>query len=406
VRERLHVPPRDTRLAFGHRHFAKPLPQNTFALRSGAHSIKPTFIMAELEILDLSRRFESGGGISGVSLSVEGGELFVLVGPSGCGKSTLLRLIAGLEYPDGGEIRIGGDSAGDRRDLIAMVFQNHALYPHMSAFDNIAFPLRLRRIAKTEIERRVAEAAALAALQIDLARRPAELSGGERQRVALARALIRQPRVILMDEPLSSLDAQLRGRLRVELKEFQRRTGRTIIYVTHDQLEALTLGDRIAVIRAGMVEQVGTPTEVYQRPRNLFVATFIGQPPMNILRCRLSQAANQGAAAAPESGPAQPALEIGDKLALAMPFGLGNEVLLGIRPEDLTYNPSKDAVAFEASFTRVEFVGTGFLAYATVAGQDITAMLDQPVEPGRTRWLYAPRRALHFFDPATQRRAG
>ncbi len=175
-------------------------------------------------------------------------------------------MIAGLEQPDSGEIRIGDQTAVDRRDLIAMVFQSHALYPHMTAFDNIAFPLRLRRIPKHEIERRVAQAAALAALQIDLRRRPAELSGGERQRVALARALIREPRVILMDEPLSSLDAQLRGRLRVELKEFQKRTGRTIIYVTHDQLEALTLGDRIAVMRAGSVEQLGTPTEVYQRP--------------------------------------------------------------------------------------------------------------------------------------------
>jgi ABC-type sugar transport system ATPase subunit len=361
--------------------------------------------MAELEILELSRRFKSGGGISGISLSVEEGELFVLVGPSGCGKSTLLRLIAGLEYPDRGEIRIGGDTAGDRRDLIAMVFQNHALYPHMSAFDNIGFPLRLRRTPKPEIERRVAEAAALAALQIDLARRPAELSGGERQRVALARALIRQPRVILMDEPLSSLDAQLRGRLRVELKEFQRRTGRTIIYVTHDQLEALTLGDRIAVMRAGSVEQIGTPTEVYQRPANLFVATFIGQPPINILRCRLPQPA---AAAPPAREPpsAEPALEIGGKLALAMPFGLGGEVLLGIRPEDLSYNSDGDSVAFEASFARVEFIGASFLAHASVAGQEITALLDQPVEAGRTRWLYAPRRALHFFDPVSHRRLG
>ncbi|HEV3111310.1 MAG TPA: ABC transporter ATP-binding protein [Candidatus Binataceae bacterium] len=361
--------------------------------------------MSELEIRQLSRHFKSGGGIGDVSLSVEAGELFVLVGPSGCGKSTLLRLIAGLEYPDSGEIRIGGEAAGDRRDLIAMVFQNHALYPHMSAFDNIGFPLRLRRIPKPEIERRVAEAAALAALQIDLARRPAELSGGERQRVALARALIRQPRVILMDEPLSSLDAQLRGRLRVELKDFQRRTGRTIIYVTHDQLEALTLGDRIAVMRAGAVEQIGTPTEVYQRPANLFVATFIGQPPMNILRCRLPQATGSTPQTTePPSTP--PALEIGDKLALAMPFGLSGEVLLGIRPEDLSYNSNSESVAFEASFTRVEFIGASFLAYATVAGQEITALLDQPVEAGRTRWLYAPRRALHFFDPVSQRRLG
>ena len=360
--------------------------------------------MAELEIRHFSRRFSSGGGISDISLSVEVGELFVLVGPSGCGKSTLLRLIAGLEYPESGEIRIGDGTAGDRRELIAMVFQNHALYPHMSAFDNIAFPLRLRRAPKPEIERRVAQAAALAALQIDLSRRPGGLSGGERQRVALARALIREPRVILMDEPLSSLDAQLRGRLRVELKEFQRRTGRTMIYVTHDQLEALSLGDRIAVMRAGAVEQIGTSTEVYQRPANVFVATFIGQPPMNILRCRLPPAAGSASGTAQPPTAGEPALEIGDKLALAMPFGLSGEVLLGIRPEDLSYNSSSDAVAFEASFNRVEFIGAGFLAYATVAGQEITALLDQPVEAGRMRWLYAPRRALHFFDSTSHRR--
>jgi ABC-type sugar transport system ATPase subunit len=298
----------------------------------------------------------------------------------------------------------GDHDAADRRDLIAMVFQNHALYPHMSAFDNIAFPLRLRRVAKDEIARRVAAAAELAALQIDLKRRPAQLSGGERQRVALARALIREPRVILMDEPLSSLDAQLRGRLRVELKEFQRRTGRTIIYVTHDQLEALTLGDRIAVMRAGAVEQLGTPTEVYQRPANLFVATFIGQPPMNILRCRLPENAGAPATTGGEPQRSLPALEIGDKLALAMPAAAAGEVLLGIRPEDLSRNSNHDCVGFEVNFTRVEFVGAGFLAYATVDGQELTAMLDQPVEPGQTRHLYAARRSLHFFDPDSQRR--
>jgi ABC-type sugar transport system ATPase subunit len=355
--------------------------------------------MAELEINKLTRRFKSGGGVSDVSLSIEAGELFVLVGPSGCGKSTLLRLIAGLESPDRGEIRFGEADGADRRDLIAMVFQSHALYPHMSAFDNIAFPLRLRHVAKAEIQRRVAEAAELAALRIDLARRPAELSGGERQRVALARALVRQPRVILMDEPLSSLDAQLRGRLRVELKEFQRRTGRTVVYVTHDQFEALTLADNLAVMRAGAVEQVGAPNDVYERPTNLFVATFMGNPPMNILRCRLPNASAPGEAAA-----SQPALEIGGKLALAMPFGLSGEVLLGIRPEDLSYNSGNDSVAFEATVTRVEFIGAGYLSYATVAGQEVAAILDQRVEPGRARWLYAPRRALHFFDPVSQRR--
>ncbi len=357
--------------------------------------------MAELEIYKLSRRFKSGGGVSDVSLTIEPGRLFVLVGPSGCGKSTLLRLIAGLESPDSGEIRFGEAGNADRRDLIAMVFQNYALYPHMSAFDNIAFALRLRHLSRPEIRRRVAEAAELAALHIDLSRRPAELSGGERQRVALARALVRRPRVILMDEPLSSLDAPLRSHLRIELKEFQRRTGRTVIYVTHDQFEALTLADDLAVMRAGTVEQVGAPDDVYQRPANVFVATFMGNPLMNIVRCRLPNASVSAPARSSE-----PALEIGGKLAMAMPFGLSGEVLLGIRPEDLTYKSSSDCAAFEATFTRVEFVGPGYLAYATVAGQELTALLDQPIEPGRTRWLYAPRRALHFFDPVSNRRIG
>src|SRR6266436_7203346 len=235
--------------------------------------------MADLAIRNLTRRFPSGGGVFDVSLSVRSGEFVVLLGPSGCGKTTLLRLIAGLEYPESGEIRFGAKTID--RESIAMVFQNFALYPHMTVFQNISFPLKLRHVAREEIERRVKESAAKAGLSVDLKRFPRELSGGERQRVALARALVREPEIILMDEALASLDAQLRSTLRLELKEFQRRTGRTFVYVTHDQVEALALADRLVVMRNGRGEQVGGPQEVFECPQSEFVASFVGNPPMN-----------------------------------------------------------------------------------------------------------------------------
>src|SRR5271168_1087444 len=243
--------------------------------------------MADLVVRNLTRRFPSGGGVFDVSLSVRSGEFVVLLGPSGCGKTTLLRMIAGLEFPDSGEIRIGGtNEAGNttHRESIAMVFQNFALYPHMTVFQNIAFPLKLRHVAREETERRVKESAAKAGLSVDLKRFPRELSGGERQRVALARALVREPEIILMDEALASLDAQLRASLRIELKDFQRRTGRTFVYVTHDQVEALALADRLVVMRAGRVEQVGAPQEIFDFPQSEFVAAFVGNPPMNFFR--------------------------------------------------------------------------------------------------------------------------
>src|SRR3984957_15390814 len=241
--------------------------------------------MADLVVRNLTRGFPSGGGVFDVSLSVQSGEFVVLLGPSGCGKTTLLRMIAGLEFPDSGEIQIGGaNQPGNttHREAIAMVFQNFALYPHMTVFQNIAFPLKLRHVAHDETERRVKESAAKAGLTVDLKRYPRELSGGERQRVALARALVREPQIILMDEALASLDAQLRSSLRLELKTFQRRTGRTFVYVTHDQVEALALADQLVVMREGKVEQVGGPEEVFDCPQSEFVASFVGNPPMNL----------------------------------------------------------------------------------------------------------------------------
>jgi ABC-type sugar transport system ATPase subunit len=345
---------------------------------------------AELALRNLTRRFQSGGGVEAVSLEIERGEFFVLLGPSGCGKSTLLRLIAGLEAADAGEIVIDGAGA-DRtaeRDAVAMVFQNYALYPHMSAFENIAFPLRLRRVARDEIARRVAATAELAGLRIDLNRRPGELSGGERQRVALARALIREPRIVLLDEPLSNLDARLRGALRGELKAFQRRTGRTFIYVTHDQLEALTLADRLAVMRAGRVEQAGTPGEIYDRPASEFVAGFVGEPPMNLIRARIADRGD--------------AIIVGESpLAITPPASASREVTLGVRPEDLRLQAAEGCVALEVLIESVEFSGARFFIKGVSAGARIVFESSTRLEAGELRAVYAPAVRLHFFDPGT-----
>jgi ABC-type sugar transport system ATPase subunit len=341
--------------------------------------------VAELILRNLIRRFGSGGGVDGVSLAVEQGEFFVMLGPSGCGKSTLLRLIAGLDPADSGEIEIPPKSGRHDDGAVAMVFQNYALYPHMTAFENIAFPLRLRRIGREEITRRVAATAELAGLRIDLHRRPAELSGGERQRVALARALVREPRIVLLDEPLSNLDAQLRTSLRADLKQFQRRIGRTFLYVTHDQVEALTLADRLAVMRAGRIEQLGTPAEVYGRPANEFVAGFIGQPPMNLLRAR---AADDRAT-----------LMVGtQRVAIPLPASAHDIVTLGIRPEDLNLEPREEAVALQVKVEAVEFSGARFLATGYVGDARIAFEPRHGIEPGEQLALYVHPARLHFFD--------
>src|SRR3954464_12833237 len=252
----------------------------------------------------VTKRFGAHHAADGIDLDVESGECLVLLGPSGCGKTTLLRLLAGLETLDAGEIWIGErrvDQLEPARRDVAMVFQNYALYPHLSVFDNIAFPLRTRRIDPGEIDRRVRESASRVGLIDLLARRPAQLSGGQQQRVALARAIVRNPTVYLMDEPLSNLDAQLRLQTRTELKRLHRELGTTMIYVTHDQGEAMTMGTRVAIMKAGAIEQIGAPLDLYQRPVNTFVATFLGSPAMNV---------------------------IGDAIS-------GAPVQLGIRPEDV-----------------------------------------------------------------------
>ncbi len=255
--------------------------------------------MATVSLKDIRKTFGKTEVIHGVDIDIADGEFVVIVGPSGCGKSTLLRMVAGLETVTSGEVQIGGQRVNDREPMerdIAMVFQNYALYPHMSVFDNMAYGLKIAGRPKAEIAERVAEAATLLQLDGYLDRRPRELSGGQRQRVAMGRAIVRKPAVFLFDEPLSNLDAKLRVQMRLEIKQLQRRLGVTSLYVTHDQVEAMTLADRMIVMNAGRADQIGPPLEVYARPRTEFVASFIGSPPMNFLPVGMAGVVAPGAA--------------------------------------------------------------------------------------------------------------
>src|SRR5690606_18965881 len=347
------------------------------------------------------------------------GELLVLVGPSGCGKSTLLRMIAGLETVDGGTITIGdrvvNDVAPRDRD-IAMVFQNYALYPHMSVAGNLAFGLKLRGMDKAAIAERVAGAAKTLGLEDMLERKPAALSGGQRQRVALGRALVRQPQVFLLDEPLSNLDARLRAAMRVEIARLHRSLGTTMVYVTHDQVEAMTLGQRIVVLDGGRIQQVDTPMALYERPVNLFVATFLGSPAMNVVPGRLEAA----------DGPALPAgcgaamLLGAEGLRLPLP-GLrmaeawqGREVVVGLRPEHLLAadgdgglgQAAADGGTFEAMVEVVEPVGSEVFVNLRTHGQELVARLPPSRVPrlGERLVMRATGEAAHVFDPASGQR--
>ncbi|MBE7204398.1 MAG: sn-glycerol-3-phosphate ABC transporter ATP-binding protein UgpC [Parafilimonas terrae] len=332
--------------------------------------------------------------LHGVSIDIQDGEFVILVGPSGCGKSTLLRMIAGLENITAGEIRIGSrvvNAVPPKERDIAMVFQNYALYPHMTVRDNMAFSLKLRKAAKEEIESRVSRAAAILGLEKLLDRYPRQLSGGQRQRVAMGRAIVRDPQVFLFDEPLSNLDAKLRVAMRTEIKELHQRLKTTTIYVTHDQIEAMTMADKIVVMHDGVVEQIGPPLELYDRPDNLFVAGFIGSPAMNFVPGKIR--ANGHLSFVTDNGLTIP-------LEDAPAGAEGRPLILGVRPEHFDLAPD----GIPAEVVVVEPTGSETMLAVRAAGQDLTCVLRERVteRPGETVHL-RPRR-VHIFDAATGRR--
>jgi multiple sugar transport system ATP-binding protein len=318
----------------------------------------------------MTKRYPNGfEAVKDLTLEIGEGELLVLVGPSGCGKTTALRMIAGLEQISEGDLYIGGQRMNDvlekDRD-IAMVFQNYALYPHMTVAQNIAFSLKLARRPRAEIKKRVHETAQLLAMEELLDRRPKQLSGGQRQRVAMGRAIIRQPQVFLMDEPLSNLDAKLRVQMRGEIDALQKRLGITMVYVTHDQVEAMTMGDRVAVLRDGALQQVGTPFDIYERPANLFVASFIGSPPMNLAQATITSVKN---VLAVKLGDAE--ISIPPELATrnGLDAWVGKTVIVGIRPEDIygaTRKKAEIQAEMQVKIDRVEALGASVLGYFSV----------------------------------------
>jgi multiple sugar transport system ATP-binding protein len=326
--------------------------------------------MAEIQLREVTKRYPDGfEAVKAIDLDIGDGEFMILVGPSGCGKSTALRMIAGLEDITSGELVIGGERVNDlapRDRDIAMVFQNYALYPHMTVRDNMGFALKLAKVDKSEIDRKVGEAAKILDLEQHLERKPANLSGGQRQRVAMGRAIVRDPKAFLMDEPLSNLDAKLRVQMRTEVSRIQQRLGTTTVYVTHDQVEAMTLGDRVAVMRSGVIQQVDSPKNLYERPENLFVAGFIGSPSMNFLPARLESDLIR--------------LPFGDApvppQVRARLRGNGNarDVIVGVRPEhfeDADVEPDRKGLRFTVPVSVVESMGSELYAYFDVESGQI-----------------------------------
>jgi multiple sugar transport system ATP-binding protein len=355
--------------------------------------------MATVELHHVEKQYANGHrAVCDVSFKIADGEFLVLVGPSGCGKSTTLRMVAGLETISAGEIIIDGRLVNDLepgdRD-IAMVFQNYALYPHMSVADNMAFGLKMRRVPRAEIDRRVREAAEVLAIEPLLSRRPRELSGGQRQRVALGRAIVREPKVFLFDEPLSNLDAKLRVQTRAEIARLHRRLASTVIYVTHDQVEAMTLGDRIAVMHQGVIQQIAPPLEIYRRPANRFVAAFVGSPAMNFFN----------------GGITGPLFETatGERLPLDGDFPEGPAVL-GVRPEDLVVDAGEEGAFLHVSLDVVEPMGPETMGHFRLAGADHAVRLEasSTAQPGDTLRLGVRPEGVHLFaaDEAGSRLKG
>ncbi len=355
--------------------------------------------MAEVSVRKVVKSYEGGvQAVRGIDLEIADEEFVVLVGPSGCGKSTTLRMIAGLEDISDGEIWIGGDVVNDvppRDRDIAMVFQNYALYPHMTVFDNMAFGLKLRGASKADIKSRVDEAARILDIVPLLDRKPKALSGGQRQRVAMGRAIVRHPKVFLFDEPLSNLDAKLRVQMRTEIKKVHQTVRTTTIYVTHDQVEAMTLADRVVVMNGGVIEQVGPPQELYHRPKTRFVAGFIGSPAMNFLPARLD-----GAAVRLEDGQVLP---IPDGRAERYKQHGNKPMLLGLRPEHMSETPRPGSAPLKAMVDVVEPMGMETMVHFFVNGTPTVARIapETPAQPGVELPLHADMNNMHLIEPET-----
>ncbi|SEQ14557.1 sn-glycerol 3-phosphate transport system ATP-binding protein [Devosia sp. YR412] len=352
--------------------------------------------MADVTITNVKKTYDGKPVLHGIDVTLPDGHFVVIVGPSGCGKSTLLRMIAGLEDITSGEIAIGGTVMNDIEPAdrgCAMVFQNYALYPHMTVRQNIAYPLRLAKLPVAEREERVAQAARILNLTDYLDRRPAQLSGGQRQRVAMGRAIVREPEVFLFDEPLSNLDALLRVQMRIEIKRLHKRLNATSIFVTHDQVEAMTLADTLIVMNAGRVEQIGSPAEIYRRPASVFVAGFMGSPAMNLLPATVGadgEVVLDGIA--------------GDIIAQSS-LRTGTPLTIGIRPESITL-ATQPGKGLPVTIDLVEELGGSRVAYYNLSGSELAVVLppgDEGLE-GKTVWLSFPTEALQAFDRVTGKR--
>ncbi|HLW60574.1 MAG TPA: sn-glycerol-3-phosphate ABC transporter ATP-binding protein UgpC [bacterium] len=361
--------------------------------------------MAKVLLEQISKQFGNVVAVNNVTLDIPDKQFTVLVGPSGCGKTTCLRLIAGLEEASAGNIYIGdrlvNDVAPKDRD-IAMVFQNYALYPHMTVYDNMAFGLRLRKYPRPEIDRRVKEAGEMLGIQELLSRKPKQLSGGQRQRVALGRAIVREPQVFLMDEPLSNLDAKLRVQTRAEIKKLHARLQTTTVYVTHDQVEAMTMGDRIVVMKDGVVQQVDSPLNLYDKPANLFVAGFIGSPAMNFLEAKL---AKQDGRMVVDGGVFK--ADVPEAYVPKLSSWAGRPIIFGIRPEDVHDRAfradTKDGAVVKAAVDVHEPLGSDIILYLTAGEHNIVARVDarSQARMGQSAEVVLDMRKMHVFNAET-----
>ena len=348
--------------------------------------------MAQLKLENVRKNYGLVPAIHQIDLAVNNGEFLVIVGPSGCGKSTLLRMVAGLETISSGDIYIDGQKVNnvepkDRK--IAMVFQNYALYPHMSVYNNMAYGLKIARMSREDIEKRVHEVAETLEIKSLLDRKPRQLSGGQRQRVAMGRAIVRNPALFLFDEPLSNLDAKLRVQMRIEIKQLQRRLGITTLYVTHDQVEAMTLADRLLVMHAGVAEQIGTPMEIYENPQSTFVAGFIGSPPMNLLHCAISADKKN--------------VMLDQRAIMPLPTlsaSVADKIIVGIRPEHLVFDPQG---VLQLTIDLVETLGADTLVYSHLGKQRIVARLPghHQVSLGDKLSFHIPSDRVTFFAADT-----